>query len=108
MRVRGLMGTAIFTAMLPGIAGAQEVVRAGNEEFDIERAMVVEGTMYEPFLVEGTRPLRVALREGLLQKQSRLIVMDHRQGAVALIMDQMAYHHAAQGEIMGEPWMVSF
>jgi hypothetical protein len=27
---------------------------------------------------------------------------------VALVTDQMAYHHVAQGEIAGEPWMVSF
>ena len=25
-----------------------------------------------------------------------------------LLTDQMAYHHVAQGDIAGEPWMVSF
>jgi hypothetical protein len=35
--------------------------------------------------------------------------MDHPEaGRLALVTDQMAYHHVAQGEIAGEPWMVSF
>jgi hypothetical protein len=108
MRIKRLLGTAILTATVPGALWGQAVVNAGSEDFDIERAMVMEGTMYEPFLVEGTRSLRGALREGIVEEQTRLVVMDHRKGGVALVLDQMAYHHAAQGEIDGEPWMVSF
>ena len=36
------------------------------------------------------------------------MVMDHGPEPLALVMDQMAYHHVAQGDMMGEPWMVSF
>jgi hypothetical protein len=108
MRVHNLLGTALLMAMVPGTTWGQAVVDAGSEEFDIERALVMEETMYEPFVAEGSRSLRGALREGLVQDGSRLIVLDHRRGAVALVVDQLAYHHAAQGEIMGEPWMVSF
>ncbi len=108
MRVHHLLGTAVLTVILPGSIWGQAVVDAGNGDFDIERAMVIEETMFEPFRAEETRSLREALREGLVQDASRLIVLDHRRGAVALVVDQMAYHHAAQGEIMGEPWMVSF
>jgi hypothetical protein len=34
--------------------------------------------------------------------------MDHPAGRLAFLTDQMAYHHVAQGEMNGEPWMVSF
>jgi TPP-dependent indolepyruvate ferredoxin oxidoreductase alpha subunit len=108
MRVQHLLDVAVLTALLPGMVWGQSVVNAGSADFDIDRAMVAEGTSYEPFVVEETRPLREALREGIVQNQSRVIVMDHGKGQLALVVDQMAYHHAAQGEIMGEPWMVSF
>ena len=34
--------------------------------------------------------------------------MEHHAGRLAFVMDQLAYHHVAQGELRGEPWMVSF
>jgi hypothetical protein len=34
--------------------------------------------------------------------------MEHDAGALALLTQQMSYHHLAQGEMAGEPWMVSF
>lgn len=46
--------------------------------------------------------------KGYLQAQTRVLIMEHSKGRLALVTDQMAYHHTAQGEIEGEPWMVSF
>lgn len=46
--------------------------------------------------------------KGYLQAQTRVLIMEHSKGRLALVTDQMAYHHTAQGEIDGEPWMVSF
>jgi hypothetical protein len=34
--------------------------------------------------------------------------MEHPAGLLAFLTDQMVYHHVAQGETNGEPWMVSF
>jgi len=78
------------------------------DTFEIERAWVDEDTRYEPFAVEGFRSLRDALREGIVQPQTRLLVVDGTARPFALVVDQMAYHHVAQGHRMGEPWMVSF
>ena len=108
MRALRLLESTVLAVMVPGALWGQAVVRAGSEDFDIERAIVYDSTRFEPFLVEGTRSLRRALREGIVQDNSRLIVLDHELSPIALVLDQMAYHHAAQGEIEGEPWMVSF
>lgn len=78
-------------------------------EFDIDRAYQVDSTVYAPFRVEESWPLAAALERGELDGQTSLLVMDHPEaGRLALVTDQMAYHHVAQGEIAGEPWMVSF
>ncbi len=83
---------------------------AGEEapEFEVERAYLADETLFVPFLVEGTEPLAEALRDGVVEEETSLLVMEHPAGRLALVTDQMAYHHVAQGDISGEPWMVSF
>lgn len=76
--------------------------------FDIDRAFLSDRTIFQPFQVEDTQPLKAALEEGLLGKTTPLLVMEREAGRLALVTDQMAYHHVAQGEMAGEPWMVSF
>jgi len=90
-------------------ASAQQIVTAGSEEFDASRAMLFDSTIYAPFQVtDESRPLRDALSDGTLQDHTVLLVIQNPEGRLALVRDQMSYHHVAQGEIMGEPWMVSF
>ena len=76
--------------------------------FDIERAYVVDSTRFVPFVATESRSLRGALRADVIHEDTPLMVLDHRGGRLALSMEQMAYHHAAQGEFEGEPWLVSF
>ena len=81
---------------------------SGQEiEFDIDVARI-GGGRFEPFLVAETEPMRDAMSAGKLQDDTRLLVLDHPAGVLAFLTDQMTYHHVAQGEIDGEPWMVSF
>lgn len=104
-----LMAVSVMTLAGDVALCAQELVTAGDEAFDIGRALLREGTVYEPFVVtDEARPLRDALDDGTLQDYTLLLVIDHPRGKLALVRDQMAYHHVAQGEIAGEPWMVSF
>jgi len=79
-------------------------------EFDPDRAYLSDETIFVPFHVtdEDMHPLREAVDDGLIQSDTWLLVMEHDAGRLALVMDQMAYHHVAQGELRGEPWMVSF
>ena len=88
--------------------GAGELVAAQGPEFDIDRARVGAGSRFEPFRVSQTQSLRQALAAGVVVSDTRLLVMEHAAGRLALLTDQMAYHHVAQGDIAGEPWMVSF
>jgi hypothetical protein len=108
------LASALLAVPMATVAGvlalsAQELVTAGSEEFDRNRAMLFDSTIYAPFHVtDESRPLRDALSDGTLQDQTVLLVIQNPEGKLALVRDQMSYHHVAQGEIRGEPWMVSF
>ncbi len=94
--------------LVPPPLTAQQIVEAGSDEFEVDRAMLLDSTVYVRFDVTETSALREALDDGLVQPQTRVLIMEHKNGRLALVTDQMAYHHTAQGEIDGEPWMVSF
>ncbi len=79
-----------------------------DADFDIDVARIGVGSRFEPFRVSGSEPLRDAMSSGKLESDTRVLVLDHPAGVLAFLTDQMAYHHVAQGEINGEPWMVSF
>jgi hypothetical protein len=99
-----LLGTATCLAGSSVVAFAQ----TGAAEFDSSRAILRDSSIFEPFYVEETVPLRQALEDGTLEKHTPLALMDHPDGRLTLVMSQLMYHHLAQGEINGEPWMVSF
>ena len=78
-----------------------------DTDFDIDVARIGVGSRFEPFRVSESEPLQDAMSSGKLQSDTRVLVLDHPAGVLAFLTDQMAYHHVAQGEINGEPWMVS-
>ena len=102
--------SALLLALLHAAAGsvsrAQERLRQPG--FDISRAWIADSTIFHPFLVQGTTPLRQVLSQHLVDEDTPLLVVDQPGGRLALITAQLAYHHVAQGDIKGEPWMVSF
>mgnify|MGYP001067303800 CR=1 FL=1 len=79
-----------------------------QNEFDIDVARVGLGGRFEPFRVTETEPLRGAISANKLRGDTRVLVLEHPAGLLAFLTDQMVYHHVAQGETNGEPWMVSF
>ena len=81
---------------------------SGGANFDMDRMMVIDPDMFLPFQVSDTLALREALEGGQIREDTLVLVMDHSAGRLALLTEQMAYHHIAQGEINGEPWMVTF
>jgi hypothetical protein len=73
--------------------------------FDASRAKFDGADYFQRFRVSGAgEPLASA---GLSPKQDLLVftVAGVRQ---VLLSHQMAYHHVAQGEVAGEPYLVSF
>ena len=99
-----------FTATLIGLAASSAVAHAqtGATEFDHSRAILRDSGMFEPFYVEETIPLKEALDNGTLQKDTPLALLHNEAGPLTLVMSQLMYHHLAQGEMEGEPWLVSF
>ena len=58
--------------------------------------------------VFGGQVLAQALADGTVSEDMAVLVTDTARGTLALLTDQMWYHHLAQGREGGEPWMVSF
>lgn len=100
----------LFTATLVGLAASSAVAHAqtGAAEFDHSRAILRDASFFEPFYVEETLPLREALSNGTLRKDTPLALLHNEAGPLTLVMSQLMYHHLAQGEMEGEPWLVSF
>ena len=103
--IRFVRATVLFAIPLSFWAAA---VSGQDAAFDIDIARIGVGSRFEPFRVSESEPMREAMSAGKLQNDTRVLVLDHPAGMLAFLTDQMAYHHVAQGEINGEPWMVSF
>ncbi len=110
---RFLSRTGLFLALaiapclalsLAGPLRAQEPAAA----FDTSRVLLYDTTRFPPFNVTETRTLRDALNDDIVHDDTPLLVLEGSSGSLALLVEQMAYHHVAQGELAGEPWMVSF
>jgi len=82
----------------------------GNSQpvFDINRFRPTPSDTFETFHVTDTRPLRDALRAGTIQEDTPVLVTETAAGRLALLTDQMVYHHIAQGRAGNKDWMATF
>ena len=106
------------TLLLAALAGSgltsSEAAGQGTDQvkkvpsFDPDRAMLRERPTFDAFRVSQTRSLADALKDGAVESATPLMVMERDGATLALITTQMAYHHVAQGSLMGEPWLVTF
>lgn len=99
MRTAFSLSAALTIGLVPALAA---------QEFDLSRAALHDSTVFEPFLVTETIPLSRAKADGRVDGDLRILVTETANGPLALITAQMAYHHLAQGQEAGEPWLVSF
>jgi hypothetical protein len=76
--------------------------------FDIRRFSNVGNGWFETFYVKETEPLRKVLDEGRVAADTRVLVFQTAGGKRALLMDQMAYHHLAEGRAGGKDWLATF
>jgi len=100
-------GLTLAATGLALAASASAAQVAGEEPFDITRFRS-NHDHWIPFHVEETVSLREAVSAGVLGEKTALLVLEIPAGRLALVEDQMTYHHAAQGRLNGEPWMVSY
>ena len=113
-----LTGAALAILALTGPAlaqvadGASKPVDLPNGPakpgFDISRLSSAGSGRFETFYVKQTELLRDTLKAGRVAEDTRLLVTDIASGHLALITEQMAFHHIAQGDADGKPWLVSF
>jgi len=99
--LRSVLAAATSLTLAASASVAQE------EPFDITRFRS-NHDHWIPFDVEETVPLGEAVSAGVLGDETALLVLEIPSGRLALVEDQMTYHHAAQGNLNGEPWMVSY
>ena len=77
-------------------------------DFDPDRAILAERPNFDAFRQKETQSLADALKDGAVERDTPLMVMQREEATLALITTQMAYHHVAKGNLMGEPWLVTF
>jgi hypothetical protein len=76
--------------------------------FDITRFANVANGTFVTFFVTGTEPLRDVRKAGRVVDETRLLVTETAAGPLALLMDQMAFHHSAQGRAGDKDWLATF
>jgi len=81
---------------------------ANAEEFDINRFSTAGEGWFKTFYVEETLSLKDALEAGKVNKDIAVLITETAAGNLALITDQMAFHHLAQGTANGKDWMATF
>lgn len=79
-----------------------------KDGFDADRAFLGSRPVFTPLHDPEFEPLQGALRSGAVEDDTPLLVFQAGGETLALVTAQMSYHHVAQGEMVGEPWMVTF
>lgn len=78
------------------------------EDFDADRALFWAEPNFIPLRNPEWQPLRDVLRSGDVDDDTPVLQFEAGGRTLTLVSSQMSYHHVAQGEMAGEPWMVTF
>lgn len=73
--------------------------------FDVQRAMLKGPDLFSRFRVIEKPNTLIGKK---LTPSERLIVFERAGEKRALLARQMAYHHVAQGELAGKPFLITF
>jgi hypothetical protein len=107
---RGLLpriaGFLILASHCSGVWGPAALAEAGD--FEIDRFDRSIANQFDAFDVQETKSLSDALSQGALAPETWVLVTDTAAGPLALLTEQMAYHHVAQGTANGVGWMATF
>jgi hypothetical protein len=76
--------------------------------FDAKRAILSKRDMFRPLAVQRTEPLADALTRKKVSADTPLLLLERDGAALALLTNQMIFHHVAQGELNGTPFLASF
>ena len=79
-----------------------------KEGFETDRAIFWAERNFDPLRQPEWTSLDGALRDGHVHDETPVLVFEAGGRKLVLVSSQMSYHHVAQGEMEGEPWMVTF
>ncbi len=79
-----------------------------KDGFDPDRAIFWGQPNFIPLRDPEWKSLRSARRAGDVTNETTVVSFEIAGKTLALVSSQMSYHHVAQGEMEGEPWMVTF
>lgn len=82
-----------------------ETEKAYLADFDAERAWLRGPDLFQRFRVPDRG---VPLANAKVDPNAMLLVAERARARRAFLVTEMAYHHLAQGELGGEPYLVSF
>ena len=74
-------------------------------DFDLSLARLHGKARFQPFAAPNRGE---ALANAGLDTDEALLLLERRGAVKTFLLKQMTYHHVAQGEINGEPYMISF
>lgn len=107
----------VACATLAGAAFAQSQIKSNPvdlpngpaaHDFDIKRFSNAGNGAFETFYVQKTQRLKDVVDQGRVAADTRVLVLTTGGGKLALIQDQMAFHHIAEGKDQGKDWMAVF
>ena len=100
-------GPTLAAAQMPAALEADPDMPM-KEGFDTGRAIFWESRNFDPLRDPEWMPLREAHGDGHVADDTPVLVFEAGGQTLVLVTSQMSYHHVAQGDIRGEPWMVTF
>jgi hypothetical protein len=109
----GLLSVAPAAAQTPAAAdvvSAPLEIKPGAAKpgFELKRLNTENYGSFVPFYVTETELLSAALKSGRVAANTAVLVTETAGGKLALLTDQMAYHHLAQGRAGGKDWLATF
>jgi hypothetical protein len=107
LTVAALAAACTAVAFAQGNAPAQLPNGPAKPGFDIRR-FSLNGGLFKTFDVEQTEPLEKVLTDGRVAEDTPVLVTATAAGNLALLTDQMVFHHLAQGRAGGKDWMAAF
>ncbi len=114
-RIGSLMAVAVLIASFAAPLAAQFDQRLQadpdtprKDGFDTDRAIFWAQPNFIPLRDPEWKSLRAARRAGDVTDETTVVSFEIAGKTLALVSSQMSYHHVAQGEMEGEPWMVTF
>jgi hypothetical protein len=101
-------------AVVAGLCLCSAAAANMADSFDINRYSTAGEGRFKTFHIDQIRSLASALEAGVLSQETELLIAETPAGRLALIKDQMAFHHIAQGSAIDpvteqpKDWIATF